>query len=280
MICNLCIPFRSYEERPISRLPNPFRDEEMGATGEGPRTDLASSIDLDLSPGLHNLNTLLETVRLASEELRNDEGGEGPSASAPESTRPITNVPRRLTDFLRRSGNLAQQQSGNNGNEASGTRSTSRSNSSLPQLIIPRITLSDPSGSESQVEDDAAAPSSTSRTSYNDRAEFSTRSMSGVPLRLLGRQYAVDRRSPDSEDSPGLPEGHPDGLHNSPDPTYPWRGLHDLGLLRGSGHDMLFRPNMQRVPPDRAAERAEDNFFSRPYYASHPASRTMSGGKY
>ncbi|XP_068245621.1 serine-rich adhesin for platelets-like isoform X2 [Palaemon carinicauda] len=271
-ICNQNI---SYEERPISRLPNPFRDEEMGATGESSRSDLASSIDLDLSPGLHNLTTLFETVRMASEELRNDVGG-GESSSTQESTRPITNVPRRLTDFLRRSGNLAQQQDARtgSGNEASGTRSTRASSSSAPQLVIPRITLSDPSGSESQVEDDAAT-NQPSRTSYNDRADFSTRSVSGVPLRLLGRQYAVDRRSPDSEDNPSIPEVLPDALYHSPDPI-PWRGPYDLGLLRGPGSEMLFRPNIQRVPPDRAAEREADNFFSRPYYASHPASRTMT----
>ncbi|XP_066957463.1 serine-rich adhesin for platelets-like isoform X2 [Macrobrachium rosenbergii] len=270
-ICNQNI---SYEERPISRLPNPFRDEEMGASGEASRSDIASSIDLDLSPGLHNLTTLFETVRMASEELRNDEGGGSENSSTQESTRPITNVPRRLTDFLRRSGNLAQQQNMSSGNEASGTRSTRANTSSVPQLVIPRITLSDPSGSESQVEDDAAS-NQPSRTSYNDRAEFSTRSVSGVPLRLLGRQYAVDRRSPDSEDNPSIPEVLPDALYHSPDPI-PWRGPYDLRLLRGPGSEMLFRPNIQRVPPDRAAEREADNFFSRPYYASHPASRTMT----
>ncbi|KAK7062975.1 hypothetical protein SK128_000204, partial [Halocaridina rubra] len=258
----------SYEERPISRLPNPFRDEDVEASGEGQRGNVSSSIDLDLSPGLHNLTTLFETVRMASEELRNDEGAtEGNTAQ--ESTRPITNVPRRLTDFLRRSGNLTQQQPNLNGNNDTGSSRGAGTNSSRPQLVIPRITLSDPSGSESQVEDDLAANGSDSRPAYNDRADFSTRSVSGVPLRFLGRQYAVDRRSPEGEEYSVPSEGNQEGLQ------HPWRSPYDL--LRGPAPDMLFRPNLNRAPPDRSSEREADNFFSRPYYASHPASRVMSG---
>ncbi|XP_045598580.2 uncharacterized protein [Procambarus clarkii] len=278
-ICNQNI---SYEERPISRLPNPFRDEETGGAGDGERGDFPPPMALDLEPGLHNLTTLLETVRMASEELRNDSVGDGAgeSSPAPESTRPITNVPRRLTDFLRRSGNLAQQPGANGESGRTGTTGF-RSSSPRPQLVIPRITLSDPNGSESQVEEESAPSSSTPGPSHNDQADFNTRSVSGVPLRLLGRQYAVDRRSPDSEDSPGPPDGVQDGPSHPPDAPFPWRGHltpYDIGLPRGPGSEMLFRPNLQRAPPDRAAEREADNFFSRPYFTPHfGASRTISG---
>lgn len=269
---------RSYEERPISRLPNPFRDEELGAIGERQRGDLPPPMSLDLEPGLHNLTTLLETVRMASEELRND--GVGGSAGEPappqDSTRPITNVPRRLTDFLRRSGNLARQQDQNS--RQSGWSGSSGANTPRPHLVIPRITLSDPNGSESQVEEENAAAAIVSSSAYNDAAEFSTRSVAGVPLRLLGRQYAVDRRSPDSEDSPGPPDGVQEGPSQPSDPPFPWRGLlapYDIGLPRA---EVSFRPNLTRAPPDRAAEREADNFFSRPYFAQHfGATRNMSG---
>ncbi|XP_069938625.1 uncharacterized protein [Cherax quadricarinatus] len=278
-ICNQNI---SYEERPISRLPNPFRDEETGGAGDGERGDFPPPMALDLEPGLHNLSTLLETVRMASEELRNDGVGDAAGESNPsqESTRPITNVPRRLTDFLRRSGNLAQQQNANGGSGRTGSTSF-RSSSPRPLLVIPRITLSDPNGSESQVEEENAPSGSTPGPSHSDQADFSTRSVSGVPLRLLGRQYAVDRRSPDSEDSPGPHDGVQDGPSHPSDPPFPWRGHltpYDIGLPRGPGSEMLFRPNLQRAPPDRAAEREADNFFSRPYFTPHfGASRTLSG---
>ncbi|XP_042235545.1 uncharacterized protein LOC121875174 [Homarus americanus] len=469
-ICNQNV---SYEERPISRLPNPFRDEETGGAGDGERGDLPPQMALDLEPGLHNLTTLLETVRMASEELRNDsvgdgtgestptqesarpntnvprhmsdfvrssgnngpgestptqestrpntfeprrlsnflrrsgndgpgestptqestrpntnvprhmsdfvrsQGNNGPRESAPtqenireyseisrhlasivrncgsdrtgrelpmqesrrhirfeprrlrdffrsprqvyealsrvqestrpntfeprrmsdflrrpgndgpgvstlsqESTRPITNVPRRLSDFLRRSGNLSQHQDTNGGFGRAGCLGF-RSSSPRPQLVIPRITLSDPSGSESQVEEESSLSGPTPGPSHNDQADFSTRSVSGVPLRLLGRQYAVDRRSPDSEDSPGPLDGVQDGPSHPPEPPFPWRGHlapYDIGLPRGPGSEMLFRPNLQRAPPDRAAEREADNFFSRPHFTPHfGASRTISG---
>ncbi|KAG7161402.1 PiggyBac transposable element-derived protein 4-like 14 [Homarus americanus] len=468
-ICNQNV---SYEERPISRLPNPFRDEETGGAGDGERGDLPPQMALDLEPGLHNLTTLLETVRMASEELRNDsvgdgtgestptqesarpntnvprhmsdfvrssgnngpgestptqestrpntfeprrlsnflrrsgndgpgestptqestrpntnvprhmsdfvrsQGNNGPRESAPtqenireyseisrhlasivrncgsdrtgrelpmqesrrhirfeprrlrdffrsprqvyealsrvqestrpntfeprrmsdflrrpgndgpgvstlsqESTRPITNVPRRLSDFLRRSGNLSQHQDTNGGFGRAGCLGF-RSSSPRPQLVIPRITLSDPSGSESQVEEESSLSGPTPGPSHNDQADFSTRSVSGVPLRLLGRQYAVDRRSPDSEDSPGPLDGVQDGPSHPPEPPFPWRGHlapYDIGLPRGPGSEMLFRPNLQRAPPDRAAEREADNFFSRPHFTPHfGASRTIS----
>lgn len=274
--------YRSYEERPISRLPNPFRVEETGGASGGERGDLPHPMPLDLEPGLHNLTTLLETVRMASEELRNDSVGDGVRESSPsqESTVPITNVPRRLTDFLRRSGNLAQQQDLNSESGRTGSVG-SRSSSPWPQLVIPRITLSDPNGSESQVEEENSPSGPASGPSHNDQAEFSTRSVSGIPLRLLGRQYAVDRRSPDSEDSPGPPDGAQDGPGHPPDPPFPRRGHltpYDIGLPRGPGSEMLFRPNLQRAPPDRAAEREADNFFSRPYFTAHfGASRILSG---
>ncbi|XP_047481450.1 uncharacterized protein LOC125033914 isoform X2 [Penaeus chinensis] len=275
-ICNQNI---SYEERPISRLPNPFRDEELGAIGERQRGDLPPPMSLDLEPGLHNLTTLLETVRMASEELRNDGvgGSAGEPAPPPDSTRPITNVPRRLTDFLRRSGTLARQQDQNN--RQSGWSGSSGANTPRPHLVIPRITLSDPNGSESQVEEENAAAALVSSSAYNDAAEFSTRSVAGVPLRVLGRQYAVDRRSPDSEDSPGPPDGVQEGPSQPSDPLFPWRGLapYESGPLRGAGADMSFRPNLTRAPPDRAAERESDNFFSRPYFAQNfAATRNMS----
>lgn len=268
---------RSYEERPISRLPNPFRDEETGGA-DGQRGDLPSQMALDLEPGLHNLTTLLETVRMASEELRNDSVADNIPELNPllERPRSITNVPRRLTDFLRRSGNLAQQQE-LSGDSVRSRRGDPQSSSPRPQLVIPRITLSDPSGSVSQVEEENAPASG---PSHNDQADFITRSVSGVPLRLLGRQYAVDQRSPDSEDSPSPPDGMPDGPGHPPDPIFPWRGHpYDIGLPRGPGSEVLFRPNLQRAPPDRAAEREADNFFSRPYYFTSPfgASRNMSG---
>ncbi|XP_071523741.1 uncharacterized protein [Panulirus ornatus] len=294
-ICNRDV---SYEERPISRLPNPFRVEETGDAldgvgiglglpspnlgGVGIGLGLPSPVALDFEPGLHNLTTLLETVRMASEELRNDSAGDGAGETTPvqESTRPITNVPRRLTDFLRRSGNLAQQQDVSA--EPERTRSVgSHNSSSRPQLVIPRITLSDPSGSESQVEEENSPSIPASGLPHNDQAEFGLRSLSGIPLRLLGRQYAVDRRSPDSEDSPGPPDGAQDGPGHPPDPPVPQRGHltpHDVGLPRGPGSEMLLRPNLQRAPPDRAAEREADNFFSRPYFTAHfGASRCISG---
>ena len=61
-----------YEERPISRLPNPFLQEELQPSADVDLPPPPPGGLGDLEPGLHNLTTLLETVRMASEELRND----------------------------------------------------------------------------------------------------------------------------------------------------------------------------------------------------------------
>ncbi|KAG0723622.1 hypothetical protein GWK47_042343 [Chionoecetes opilio] len=297
-------PRRLYEERPISRLPNPFREDEVALGGEGPLRD-----PLDLPPPaadrdapMPGLTTSLETVRRAIEALRHDVAGapgpapdpggtsspgSGPGA-APEARTSATNLPRRLNDFLRRTRNLAarqQQQQERGGGEGGGARSggsVPRSGSPWPRVVIPRITLSDPSGSESQVEEEqgVSTPPGPSSLQRRDRAEFSTRSVSGVPLRLLGRQYAVDRHSPDSEDSSGPLDGAGDGPGQPPEPFFPWRehlGPFDMGLSQGPGADVLFRHNAQRQAPDRAAEREAESFFSRPYFSPHLSStRGMS----
>ncbi|CAL4061272.1 unnamed protein product, partial [Meganyctiphanes norvegica] len=295
-ICNQNI---SYEERPISRLPNPFREEELGSNDVDlppPPPGLA-----ELEPGLHNLTTLLETVRMASEELRND-NNDNNDDQAQSQRRAVTNVPRRLTDFLRRSGGLSAASAGRStdrNNRTGGPQNPSDSNSTSPrpQLVIPRITLSEPNGSENQAEEEnaaaaaavAAAAAATAAASASSSAvaaaaaavagpssldplELGRRSVAGVPLRLLRRQYAVDRRSPDSEESPGPPDLAEE--RGGGDPPFPWRG----GSFYGPGGPEVFRPNLRPAHPDRAQER-EDNYFSRPYFAPYfGASRTTVGG--
>ena len=68
----------SYEERPISRLPNPFLQEELQPIADVDLPPPPPGSLGDLEPGLHNLTTLLETVRMASEELRNDNNDSSP----------------------------------------------------------------------------------------------------------------------------------------------------------------------------------------------------------
>ncbi|XP_050708700.1 uncharacterized protein LOC126993597 [Eriocheir sinensis] len=306
-------PRRLYEERPISRLPNPFREDEAAGLGSGGVGEGGPGLDLpppagDHEPRVPGLTTSLETVRRAIEALRHDVvGGTGPapdppassgsgtaSTATPEPRSSATNLPRRLNDFLR---NLAarqhqQQERGAGEGGARGGGLLPRSGSPWPQLVIPRITLSDPSGSESQVEEEqgsappgpgpGSGPTSRSGPSLarRDQGEFSTRSVSGVPLRLLGRQYAVDRRSPDSEDSSGPLDGAGDGPGQPPEPFFPWRehlAPFDMGLSQGPESAMLFRNNLPRAPPDRGAEREADSIFSRPYFTPHLSScRGMS----
>ena len=293
--------YRLYEERPISRLPNPFRENVVGLGGEGPPMDLPPPA-ADHEPNLPGLTTSLETVRRAIEALRHDVVGSpspapghgsttetgttsgvgsGSSAGPSVATEPrssVTNLPRRLNDFLRRSRNLAarQHQQQERGGGEGGTRGGGglpRSGSPWPRVVIPRITLSDPSGSESQVEEELGSTPPGPSLARRDQAEFSTRSVSGVPLRLLGRQYAVDRRSPDSEDSSGPLDGAGDGPGQPSEPFFPWRehlNPFDMGgLSQGPGSEMLFRHNLQRAPPDRAAEREAESFFNRQYFTPH-----------
>ncbi|XP_050708420.1 uncharacterized protein LOC126993400 [Eriocheir sinensis] len=185
-----------------------------------------------------------------------------------------------------------QQERGAGEGGARGGGLLPRSGSPWPQLVIPRITLSDPSGSESQVEEEqgsappgpgpGSGPTSRSGPSLarRDQGEFSTRSVSGVPLRLLGRQYAVDRRSPDSEDSSGPLDGAGDGPGQPPEPFFPWRehlAPFDMGLSQGPESAMLFRNNLPRAPPDRGAEREADSIFSRPYFTPHLSSCCHAG---
>ncbi|RXG59781.1 hypothetical protein Avbf_13042, partial [Armadillidium vulgare] len=72
---------RHMQKRPISRLPNPFREEnEPGqsnqrnnnVSGNIENGSDSNSFEMDIEPGLQNLTALLETVRMASEELRQD----------------------------------------------------------------------------------------------------------------------------------------------------------------------------------------------------------------
>lgn len=119
-------PRRLYEERPISRLPNPFREDEAAGLGSGGVGEGGPGLDLpppagDHEPRVPGLTTSLETVRRAIEALRHDVvGGTGPtpdppassgsgtaSTTTPEPRSSATNLPRRLNDFLR---NLAARQ--------------------------------------------------------------------------------------------------------------------------------------------------------------------------
>nr|XP_027230784.1 activating molecule in BECN1-regulated autophagy protein 1-like [Penaeus vannamei] len=90
-------------------------------------------------------------------------------------------------------------------------------------------------------------------------------------------QNLVQDEAQTQRDSPGPPDGVQEGPSQPSDPPFPWRGLlapYDIGLPRA---EVSFRPNLTRAPPDRAAEREADNFFSRPYFAQHfGATRNMS----
>ena len=95
----------------------------------------------------------------------------------------------------------------------------------------------------------AAAAAAVAGPSSLDPLELGRRSVGGVPLRLLGRQNAVDRRSPDSEESPGPPDLAED--RGGGDPPFPWRG----GSFYGPGGPEVFRPNLRPSHPDCAQER-------------------------
>lgn len=265
---------RSYEERPISRLPNPFRDDTASTSryqsnnnnnnndsNRLPDGSRASSFEMDIEPGLHNLTTLLETVQMASEELRNDAAVSSGAASALDSSSNSRSGARQSRDAAAGATNgQLDSTSFNNSTDSninpliesqnppsSVSNSTSRVNFGfdLPNNSIGEsssrstdILLPIPSNTGGStplvnnrlhVEFPQLMRNVTSRTDSNlhppavdltgvfdsvrnsdedDGTQF--RTFGGIPLRLLGRQNAVDRHSPEFDDTSN-PSAQPEG---------------------------------------------------------------------
>lgn len=305
---------------------------------------------MEIEPGLHNLRALLETVRLASEELRQDaeqqrnSGPRGGTATLPrirpnavayanQQTTSLSNpnettststprrteegssppsgstVRRRLTDFLIRTGGSGIVPSSRGGGEGEGDRGgggggggatanpriqrplpttptvprgDSLQNRSSHHFPILQIVLND-MNQESADSSGGAPPPPPSPP-----GDMDLRTFGGIPLRFLGRQNAVDRRTPpdsEGEDSNGGAENNNgreaesgEGRSSSQHPDIPSGGL----WQRPQYQHNPFRHwiNLPPLPFINPYEREPEHmmYMNQPYFSQYVAApRNIAG---